>query len=127
MPVRAGWQGYAKVGVRNAMVIAVASACVAIDIDAEQVAVALGSVAPTVVRCALAEEHLAREIDWSALSASDVALSRFGELVSEASTPITDHRSTAEYRRHAVGVLARRLAHRGLAGGLVGGTAEETS
>ena len=31
VPVVDGWQGYAKVGVRNAMVIAVASACVVLD------------------------------------------------------------------------------------------------
>ena len=39
-------------------------------------------------------------------------LATFGELVSSESRPITDHRSTAEYRRHAVGVLARRLVRR---------------
>jgi CO/xanthine dehydrogenase FAD-binding subunit len=39
-------------------------------------------------------------------------LERFGQMVSAASRPITDHRSTAEYRRHAVGVLAKRLVRR---------------
>ncbi|MBA3339091.1 MAG: FAD binding domain-containing protein, partial [Geodermatophilaceae bacterium] len=33
LPVRRGWQGYSKVGVRNAMVIATASACLALDRD----------------------------------------------------------------------------------------------
>ena len=51
LPVLAGWQGYAKVGVRNAMVIAVASACLAVDADNQRVAIALGSVGPTVIRC----------------------------------------------------------------------------
>ena len=112
LPVVDGWQGYAKVGVRNAMVIAVASACVVLDRSQRQVAVALGSVGSTILRCAAAEAHLAATLDWSTLSASDADLARFGELVSAASRPITDHRSSAEYRRHAVGVLARRLVRR---------------
>lgn len=112
LPVVDGWQGYAKVGVRNAMVIAVASACVVIDRAHERVAVAIGSVGPTILRCPDAEAHLAAALDWSALTAAPSDLDRFAELVSEASRPISDHRSSADYRRHAVGVLARRLARR---------------
>lgn len=112
LPVRAGWQGYAKVGVRNAMVIAVASACLAVDQSARAVAIALGSVGPTVIRCTEAEEELAAAVDWEAGVVDPPTLDRLGALVSGASSPITDHRSTAEYRRHAVGVLVRRLARR---------------
>lgn len=112
LPVRTGWQGYAKVGVRNAMVISVASTCLAVDRDRQAVAVALGSVAPTVIRCPEAEAHLTDAIDWSTGSVTSAAVERFGALVSQASRPITDHRSSADYRRHAVGVLARRLARR---------------
>ena len=114
LPVRRGWQGYAKVGVRNAMVIAVASACLAVDEDAEAVAVALGSVGPTIIRCTDAETFLAGAIDWSTRSVGTDAVARFGDLVSAASSPITDHRSSADYRRHAVGVLSRRLARRAM-------------
>ena len=112
LPVVEGWQGYAKVGVRNAMVIAVASASLVLDRAGRTVRVALGSVGPTVLRCPEAEEQLASAIDWTSLSSGEDAARRFGELVSEASSPITDHRSTADYRRHAVGVLARRLLRR---------------
>ena len=112
MPVVDGWQGYAKVGVRNAMVIAVASTCVVLDRATQTVRVAVGSVGPTVLRCPEAEAHLASSLDWDSLSADADVLDRFGHLVSAASRPITDHRSTAEYRRHAVGVLGRRLAAR---------------
>jgi CO/xanthine dehydrogenase FAD-binding subunit len=112
LPVVEGWQGYAKVGVRNAMVIAVASASLVLDQKHRRARIALGSVGPTVLRCPDAEEQLAEALDWSSLAAGDEALGRFGELASEASSPITDHRATAEYRRHAVGVLARRLARR---------------
>jgi CO/xanthine dehydrogenase FAD-binding subunit len=112
VPLVQGWQGYAKVGVRNAMVIAVASACVVLDRANRNVGVALGSVGPTILRCPTAEEHLATAIDWSTLEVDAGELLRFGELVASESRPITDHRSTAEYRRHAVGVLARRLVRR---------------
>jgi CO/xanthine dehydrogenase FAD-binding subunit len=42
----------------------------------------------------------------------DAALAEFARLVAEEVTPITDHRSTEAYRRHASGVLARRLLER---------------
>jgi CO/xanthine dehydrogenase FAD-binding subunit len=112
IPVIDGFQGYAKVGVRNAMVIAVASACVVIDRARRTTAVALGSVGPTILRCPEAEAHLADSLDWSTLDVAPAALDRFARLVAESSRPITDHRSSAEYRRHAVGVLARRLVRR---------------
>lgn len=112
VPIVDGWQGYAKVGVRNAMVIAVASACVVLDRTERTAAIALGSVGPTILRCPQAEAALAAAIDWDTLAVPAHALDHVGELVSSESRPITDHRSTAEYRRHAVGVLARRLVRR---------------
>jgi CO/xanthine dehydrogenase FAD-binding subunit len=112
MPLVDGWQGYAKVGVRNAMVIAVASACVVLDRTAERAAVAVGSVGPTVLRCPGAEQLLNSSMDWANLQIDDAALERVGASVSAESRPITDHRSSADYRRHAVGVLARRLVRR---------------
>lgn len=112
VPVVAGWQGYAKVGVRNAMVIAVASAALVVDQTNRSVAVALGSVGPTVIRCREAESLLEAALDWNDLTAPTETLDAFAVEVSAASRPITDHRSTAEYRRHAVGVLAKRLARR---------------
>ncbi len=112
LPIVEGWQGYAKVGVRNAMVIAVASACVVLERPGRRAAIAIGSVGPTILRCPDAEAHLADSIDWDTFVVAPDDLDRVGELVSAASRPITDHRSSADYRRHAVGVLARRLARR---------------
>lgn len=112
VPVTDGWQGYAKVGVRNAMVIAVASACVVLDRTERRAAIALGSVGPTILRCPEAEALLGTSIDWATLRVEEAALHEIASAVSAASRPITDHRSSAEYRRHAVGVLARRLVRR---------------
>jgi CO/xanthine dehydrogenase FAD-binding subunit len=112
-----GWQGYSKVGVRNAMVIATASACLATDVTSRSVRLALGSVAPTIIRGTDAERYVLAHVDWAAGTvAADVAR-RFGELAADASRPIDDHRSTAAYRRHAVGVMATRLLMRAFPGG----------
>ena len=43
------------------------------------------------------------------------AVARFGELAREAATPISDQRGTAEFRRHAVQVVATRALKRSLA------------
>lgn len=115
LPLLDGWQGYSKVGVRNAMVIATASACVAVDRPSRSVRIALGSVAPTVIRCPDAERHVTEQIDWEAanLDADDAA--EAGRLAAAASRPIDDHRSTAAYRRHAVAVMVQRQLVRAFA------------
>jgi CO/xanthine dehydrogenase FAD-binding subunit len=116
VPVLRGWQGYAKVGVRNAMVISNAGACLAVD-DAGAVRIALGSVGPTIIRCNEAESFAATVVESDSRSVSDVAVVEFGRLAAAAARPIDDHRSTAEYRRHAVDVLARRLLRRAFPNG----------
>jgi len=113
VPLLDGWQGYAKVGVRNAMVISIASACLAIDKSANSVRIALGAVGPTIIRCRDAESWLSQQFDFSTTTGIDGAVAEeFGRRVTLESKPIDDHRSTAEYRRHAVGVLAQRLITR---------------
>lgn len=99
-------QAFAKIGVRNAMVIATVCCVVTRDDDGTTRA-AFGSVAPTVVRARRAEEMISAESKLT-----EAALDEFQSLVEEEVRPITDHRSTERYRRHAAGVLARRLLER---------------
>ena len=112
-PVIKGWQGYSKVGVRNAMVISVASACLVADHENADVRIALGSVGPTIIRCREAETWLKKTHDLSSRESIslDVA-NEFGRRAASESSPIDDHRSTAQYRRHAISVLASRLLRR---------------
>jgi CO/xanthine dehydrogenase FAD-binding subunit len=109
-PIIRGWQGYSKVGVRNAMVISVASACLVADHENANVRIALGSVGPTIIRCRDAEAWLKSTQDLSAgQSISLDVANEFGRRAAAESSPIDDHRSTARYRRHAISVLASRL------------------
>ena len=113
LPIVSGWQGYAKVGVRNAMVISVASCCLVVDRTNGTIAVALGAVGPTIIRCRETESWLASQIDLKTkATVSPNLLQEFGDRIAKESKPIDDHRSTAEYRRHAVNVLARRMLTR---------------
>ena len=100
MPRATGPQQFAKVGTRNAMVIAVCS--FALDLG-ERVRTCIGSAGPTPIR---AREAEAFAESLSALTDEDAA--RFGELVAGAASPIDDVRGGAAYRRHALGVLAKR-------------------
>jgi CO/xanthine dehydrogenase FAD-binding subunit len=109
IPLLTGFQGYAKVGVRNAMVIATASACLAVDTAGRNVRIALGSVGPVILRAPEAEAIAAAAADFERGTIDDDAVARFAAAAAAAARPIDDHRSTADYRRRAVEVLARRL------------------
>ncbi len=108
-----GPQQFAKVGTRNAMVIAVCSFGLALDVARRKVGTGIGSAGPTPIRAEAAETFLEGVLDEQSLwekreEVSPSALSRFGELVAAAARPIDDVRGTAAYRRHALAVLARR-------------------
>ncbi|MFC4009283.1 FAD binding domain-containing protein [Nonomuraea purpurea] len=107
--VPVGTGQFAKLGPRNAMVIAVASVAVTLDGQRRLAGCAVGSAAPTPVAASHAEEFAAAELDWDGGRPPGPALlARFGELAARATAPIDDVRGSADYRRHAVAVLARR-------------------
>jgi CO/xanthine dehydrogenase FAD-binding subunit len=113
LPSTAPAQQFAKVGGRNAMVIAVCSFALVVDPDQRRVGTGIGSAGPTPLRAPEAELFLASLLDerdaWGHHASLDPpARSRFGELVAAASRPIDDVRGTSDYRRHALRVLASR-------------------
>jgi CO/xanthine dehydrogenase FAD-binding subunit len=98
---------YRKVGTRRAQ--AISKVCLAATVSvregrAESIRIAVGSVAPTVVRCARTEELLrGQKIDEGLIKAARETLSR--EIA-----PIDDIRSTKDYRlRVAANVLEEFL------------------
>ncbi len=107
-PPAAGPQQFAKVGTRNAMVIAVCSFALSLDVAGRRVGTGIGSAGPTPLRAPAAEELLAAELPWEGGPLRPALAQRFGELVAAAASPIDDVRGTAAYRRHALSVLARR-------------------
>jgi CO/xanthine dehydrogenase FAD-binding subunit len=111
VPLTGPMQTFAKVGPRNAMVIAVCSFALCVDPLARRVGTGIGSAAPTPVCAAAAEEQLATALDaigWEPAALPRAAVARFAELVAAAARPIDDQRGSAAYRRHALEVLARR-------------------
>jgi CO/xanthine dehydrogenase FAD-binding subunit len=122
IPAAAGPQQFAKIGTRNAMVIAVASLSLHLWPERRAVGACIGSAGPTPIRATEAEAFAAGALDWDARAPiDDATLGEFGALVAGAARPIDDVRGTAAYRRHALAVLARRTLawtwreHRGAA------------
>jgi CO/xanthine dehydrogenase FAD-binding subunit len=108
-----GPQQYAKVGTRNAMVIAVCAFGLALHPATRTVRTGIGSAAPTPVRAGTAEEFLNAALDeggfWDRPRVITPSVARqFANLCAAACNPIDDVRGTAAYRRHAVGIMARR-------------------
>jgi xanthine dehydrogenase small subunit len=97
-PSASGPQWFRKVGTRAAQAISKVVMAGVRDPDGRPPRIALGSVAPTVVRLPRTETALA-----SGVSIEDAQRTLAGEI-----TPIDDVRSTAEYRRRvAANLLAR--------------------
>ena len=93
---------------RTEMDIAVAGAGVSVTVDDSGICtaarVAIGAVSPTARLVSEAADALiGTMLDEDALQAAATA-------ASDASSPITDRRGTAEYRRQVVGVLVKRAA-----------------
>jgi CO/xanthine dehydrogenase FAD-binding subunit len=108
-----GPQQFAKVGPRNAMVIAVCSFALDLDSERRRVGTGIGSAGPTPLAAPEAERFLEGELEaeglWdSRAGLGEATLARFGELVAAAARPIDDVRGTAAYRVRALAVLARR-------------------
>jgi len=89
-------QTFMKIGPRNAMVISICSLALSADRERGELRAAFGSAGPVVglVTAPLDEAE------------------SFAEQVVAAASPIDDVRGTADYRRHALGVLTRRALTR---------------
>ncbi|MEV8533831.1 xanthine dehydrogenase family protein subunit M [Streptomyces sp. NPDC051211] len=108
-----GPQQYSKVGTRNAMVIAVCAFGIALHPKTRTVRTGIGSAAPTPIRARAAEEFLNAALEegnfWESGKVITPSIAKqFAKLCSGAANPIDDVRGTASYRRHAVGIMARR-------------------
>ena len=115
IPAASGPQEYLKIGVRNAMVIAVASCALVVDRTRQRVTCALGSVGPVPIRDRRTEAWLSSQVDWRIVQVRNATVpERFGMHMASAARAIDDHRAPAGYRRHAVSVLARRAVERAL-------------
>jgi CO/xanthine dehydrogenase FAD-binding subunit len=109
VPVATGPQQFAKIGTRNAMVIAVASFALSLDPVGRRVGTGIGSAGPTPLTAPEAAALLGESLDWEGRAPlEEPVVRRFGELVASAAAPIDDVRGTAAYRRHALAVMARR-------------------
>ena len=108
-----GPQQFAKIGTRNAMVIAVCSLALCVSRERRSVGACVGSAGPTPIAATEAARFLEGVLEEERLWESPrplpaAAVERFGELVAAAARPIDDVRGTAAYRRHALRVLGRR-------------------
>lgn len=107
-PVRSGDSRsvFVKLGLRKAQAISVVHLAIRCDLDQRGVvtdaAVALGSVAPTIVRAPQAE----RALIGSVLDAETIAVA--AALAADAVSPIDDLRAPAEYRQDLIPVMMTR-------------------
>lgn len=112
-----GFQGYSRIGRRNAFCYAVASAAVVFDEQQRTVRIGLGGAGPTALRAHAAERLISEAVDWATLSAPADAVEAAAAAVSQGCDPESDVVATAVYRRHAVGVMVRRLLEQALSQG----------
>lgn len=96
---------FLKLGLRRAQAISLVNVAIVVhqqDRQVQKAAIALGAVAPTIVRAAAAEEALLGS------TLDEAAIEQAAALAAAASAPIDDVRASADYRRDMVAVLTRR-------------------
>ena len=111
---------FLKLGLRRAQAISLVDAAVVLTLDeshrVDSAAIALGSVAPTIIRVPDAEAFL------SGKRLSGETIRRAGRIAADTAAPIDDIRGSADYRREMVKVLVvralRQLAESEVATGL---------
>jgi CO/xanthine dehydrogenase FAD-binding subunit len=112
LPARSG-SAYVRLEYRRAMEIAVVGAAAVVtlngDGDVEACRIALTAVAPTIVRSPTAEAAIAGK------PISEETLAAVAAGASADATPISDVRAGERYRRHTVGVMARRAVEAAIA------------
>jgi CO/xanthine dehydrogenase FAD-binding subunit len=103
-PDRSG-SAYVRLEYRRAMEIAVVGAAASVTMNTDgtvaDVAVALTAVAPTIVAVHGLDSLAGRPVD-------DSLLDEVAEQARETANPISDLRASERYRRHTVGVMAKR-------------------
>ena len=103
-PAKSG-SAYVRLEYRRAMEIAVVGAAASVQLDEAgglaALSVALTAVAPTIIAVNGTDTLLGRQVD-------DALLAEIANLAAEQASPISDVRASDGYRRHCVGVMARR-------------------
>jgi len=96
---------FLKLGLRSAQAISVVNAAVVLSLDdatVKRASIALGSVAPTIIRATVAEESLIGH------ELTPEVMAEAARLAGAMPSPIDDVRSTAEYRSEMVKVFVMR-------------------
>lgn len=104
---------FLKFGLRQSMAIAVANVAVMLDMQGDRVKearVAFGAVGPKLFRNCDLESYLGNK------RISDDLLKKIRAMASKGTSPISDIRASAAYRRHLAGVLCERAVKEALAG-----------
>jgi CO/xanthine dehydrogenase FAD-binding subunit len=103
---------FLKFGLRKGQALALVNVAAAAWVDDgnafHEPAIALGAVAPKVIRAPKAEQYLAGR------PVSEGAMAEAGRLAAEDARPINDFRASAAYRRELITVLTRRALARAL-------------
>lgn len=103
---------YFKFALRNAMAISIVSGAVVLQLEGNQIRearLALGAVAPKPYRVTEAEELLREQEPTEAL------IREAARLAAASTSPISDIRASAEYRREMTEVFTRRMIQQALA------------